>query len=99
MDDEGRPYFIDFATAIVARPGLAGLVSRFVFRRFAAIDRWTLVRIKSDFYPEALTSEERHLLEHPPWHLRVGRCLKKNVYRLRKPHHRRELLSRLRRRF
>ncbi|MCH8334211.1 hypothetical protein IIC65_09785 [Candidatus Sumerlaeota bacterium] len=56
-----------------------------------------MARIKSEFYPDALTPREQDLIDHAPWYLKMGRFLKKNVYRLKKPHHRRALLKRMRR--
>ena len=97
IDQENRPYFIDFATALTAKPGPAGSLSRFAFRRCAVIDLATLARIKSDFYPDALTPREKDFIDHAPWYLKMGRFLKKKVYRLKKPHHRRALLKRMRR--
>lgn len=97
-DDRHRPYLIDFATSVTAKPGFGGSISRFFFRRIALIDRITLARIKSEFYPDRLTEQERQILEHPPWYLRLGRLLKKRVYRLRKARHRRRLVKRIHKR-
>lgn len=99
VDREEMPYLIDFGTAVTSKPGLAGLTSRIIFRRVARVDRVTCARIKSEFYPEALTPEERHDLDHPPLLLRFGRFFKKRIYRMKKPHHRKALMKRIRRRW
>ncbi len=97
MDEAEQPYLIDFATSVTAKPGLSGWLTRWVFRRFAAVDRVTFARIKSEFYPDRLSPEERRWLTHPPLDLRLGRFLKKKVYNLRKARRRRKLMKRLRR--
>lgn len=91
IDAEERPYLIDFATAVTSKPGLEGVLSRFLFRRYRVIDRVKMIRIKSEFYPDRLTPEERTELAAAPWYLNFGRTIKKRVLRLRKPHHRRRL--------
>lgn len=96
IDAKGRPYLIDFETAVTAKPGWSGAISRFAFRRIANIDRIKMARMKSEFYPDLLTDEERHLLERLPWGHRLGRFLKKRVYRLKKPHYRRAIRKRIR---
>lgn len=98
IDSENRPYLIDFATAVVARPDASGAFSQWLYRRVTDVDLFTLARIKSEFYPDRLTDEERQRLASAPWYLRLGRFLKKNVYRLRKPHHRRAVMRRMRER-
>lgn len=95
MDAEGKPYLIDFATSVTARDGFEGILARFLFHRIALIDLATMAKIKSEFYPDALTPEEQRRLREIPWFLRAGRFLKKKVYRLKKPRHRRQLMERL----
>lgn len=99
LDDSEKPYLIDFETAVTAKPGVGGVASRYAFRRMAQVDRLKFARIKSAYYPDLLRSEERHWLENEPLSLKTGRFLKRHVLRyLRKPHHRRALLKRIRRR-
>lgn len=97
MDDEAHPYLIDFETAVTAKEGFWGALSRFGARRLARIDRIGLAKIKQDFYPDMLTDEERALIEDTPWYLHVGYFLKRHVYRLKKPHHRKRMRRDLRR--
>ncbi len=97
MDDQARPYLIDFATCITSKPGWIGWPFRFLFRRIATVDRYHLAQMKADFYADRLVAEETSLLEHPPWHLRFGRFFRKKVLRLRKARHRKKILRRIRR--
>jgi tRNA A-37 threonylcarbamoyl transferase component Bud32 len=95
MDAEARPHLIDFATAVAAKPGAAGVVSRALFRRYCVVDAFQLAQMKADFHPDRLTDEERALLKRPPWYLMLGQFLKRYVYRYRKARHRRRLWNRL----
>ncbi|MBI3736109.1 hypothetical protein HY256_06315 [Candidatus Sumerlaeota bacterium] len=92
MDDQARPYLIDFATAVHSKPGLLGLPFRMLFRRYAVVDRYQMAQMKADFYPMNLTPEEENLLRHPPGYLKYGRFVKKYVLRWRKPRHRKRYL-------
>lgn len=99
MDEESRPYLIDFETAVTSKPGLAGALTRFGFRRMSRVDSLAVVRIKSEFFPDRVTAEERALLLNAPWYLHVGNFLKKYVYRLKKARHRKRMMKHLGRRF
>ncbi len=99
MDDQSRPYLIDFETAVTAKPGFWGWFSRFGARRLTRIDQVGLARIKQDFYPDLLSDEEKALIADTPWYLHVGYFFKRYVYRLKKPHHRARIKRDLSRRF
>lgn len=96
IDAEGRPWLIDFATAVTSRPGWAGAPARFLFRRMRAVDRIKLARLHADYYPDDLSAEERALIAGAPGYLGAVRWLKRNVFRLRKARHRRRLFARVR---
>jgi len=91
MNDANEPFLIDFATSVSCKPGLGGLPFRFLFKYYARVDRYQVSSIKSDFYPDQLTEEERRDLDDLPLYLRVGHWFKKYVVRMRKPHHRRRI--------
>ena len=74
----GAPLFIDFQTAILV--GRSWL-SRWFFGLMCRVDQWNLLRIKARSFPCYMTAEERQFLEHPPLLLRVGRFLRRRVYR------------------
>lgn len=94
IDKGYNPYLIDFATAIYrsaqvgpalgtaeAPPGRGW--SEFAFRRCRRIDRVTFARIKAS-YGAQLSEDEQRWLDEAPLDLRIGRWLKRYVYRLRK---------------
>ena len=91
IDAEGRPYLIDFATAVSVKPGITKLVLQPAFRFYERIDAFQLAEMKADFYEAQLSEEEREALDHPPWYMRFGWFFKKRVLRLRKARHRRKL--------
>jgi tRNA A-37 threonylcarbamoyl transferase component Bud32 len=93
MGPAGEAYLIDFATAARLRDGgLDARFSRFLFRHMCRIDRVTFARIKASYDPQLLDADERRWLADQPWHLRLGRWLKRHVYRLSKPRARRKRL-------
>jgi tRNA A-37 threonylcarbamoyl transferase component Bud32 len=73
------PYLIDFATAVSARGPLPAL-RRVASKAFMEADLFALAKIIHSYRPELLTEDERQCLEAPPWHLRLGRFLRKRVY-------------------
>ena len=93
VDRDGRPYLIDFATACVARRGRLG---RAWFARLCAIDRLTVLKLKRYYCPDAVTPEEAAQLEATPFVLRLGRLLRKKVYRPLKPRRLRRRWERVR---
>lgn len=96
---DGQPYLIDFATAILIRKsGLTASISRFLFDRCVRIDRIKLARMRAYYDRESLTAEERLWLSGEPWYLKIGRLLKRRVYRLRKPEFRRRQWHKFKRR-
>jgi tRNA A-37 threonylcarbamoyl transferase component Bud32 len=83
---EDKPYLIDFATAVHRKGhGWRGKIRQYLFRQCRRIDRVTLVRIKASYSSTELTDLDRKWLANEPWSLRVGRVLKRRIYRLRKP--------------
>lgn len=93
VDRGQKPYLIDFATAF--RVG-SSRRSRRLFERLCQIDRLTVLKLKNYYCPESLTDEERQQLAHLPMALRVGRFLRKKVYRPLKPRRWRRRWARLR---
>jgi tRNA A-37 threonylcarbamoyl transferase component Bud32 len=73
------PYLIDFATAVSTRGPLPAL-RRLVFGAFVKADLFALAKLIRSYRPELLTAEEQRRLGEVPWHLRLGRFLRKRVY-------------------
>lgn len=96
-DADGRPWLIDFASAQFSSPGALAAPARFIWRRVAAADLFHIVKIKASYHPHALTEAQRRTLETPPLTLRIGRFLRKKIYRFKKPRHRAKLWRRFRR--
>ena len=78
VDGEGRPHVIDFATAMLRESVLGRLLFRFVAR----IDQQKNVRLKKYYLGrEALTPEEQEQVARRPLTQKIGRFLKKRIYR------------------
>lgn len=73
---EGQPCVIDFETSFSRGRGPL----RQLFELVARIDKLTVLKIKSRYFPDRLTPEERQQLGDAPWHLRTGRFLRKRIY-------------------
>ncbi len=78
---EGEPYLIDFAGGFHLK-GRGNFLTRALFARLKKVDDITILKLQNFYHPGTLTPEERLLLESPPWYLRLGRFLRKKVYRL-----------------
>jgi predicted Ser/Thr protein kinase len=81
IDEQNQPYIIDYATAVIAKPGAWGTWSRLLYRLAVKIDTVHALEIKECYYPDALTAEERRIINNPPVLLRVGRFLRQTLYR------------------
>lgn len=51
------------------------------FKRLVKVDNVTILKMHHYLNPDSLSEKERHKLENIPWYLKVGRFLKKKVYR------------------
>ena len=94
--ETGEPCLVDFAQSFYAKPNsvTARLVHPIAFR----VDRSTFLHLKRWYLSQkGLTAEELAEARAVPWHLRLGRLLKKKVYR-RYKHKRRSVRARMRRR-
>ena len=82
IGQDGQPWLIDWATATYCPPGTSKwhFWRRAINRQQELSDRFSLVRITDDYYPELFSSEERHASQ-PNWLLRLGRYLRCKVYR------------------
>lgn len=76
----GQPFLIDFNTALAREPGYRP-INNWFFRLFREIDHQTLLKIKDSFFPGFLTLEERTRLDRPLPLLRLGRFLRRRVFR------------------
>ena len=77
---EGQPYLIDFAGAFSLK-GCGNFLTRALFRRLKKVDDITVLKLQNYYLPWSLNPEESQLLANPPWYLRLGRFLRKKVYR------------------
>lgn len=76
----GQPFLIDFNTSLAKGPWYR-LINNWFFRMFREIDHQTLLKIKDSFYPGLLTLEERACLNRRLPLLRLGRFLRRRVFR------------------
>lgn len=89
----GEPALVDFTQSLVFSSATS-LLARLLLPRAQRVDRLTLLKIRKWYLgDEHLSSEEHAELASLPLLLRIGRFLKKRVYRPWK-HHRRNLGSR-----
>jgi hypothetical protein len=84
-----EPCIIDFATAFTLKAN-AWWGARLLFWHYCKVDNITVLKMQKHYFPESLTQEEEGLLAATPLYLRLGRFLKKKVYRPLKPRHRKE---------
>lgn len=80
VSSAGQPYILDFATAMCIN-GKGWWLKKSLFRKMCKIDRLAILKIKKRFFPEMLTAEEKCALEHLPWYMKIGRFLRKKIYR------------------
>jgi len=78
--DDGRPYLIDFATAVIANGPVRPLRRR-LMTWFAQADRFALAKLIDSYYPDLVSADERRRLTELPWYLRAGRFFRQRVYR------------------
>ncbi len=79
---DGSPALIDFQTAVLRGTSWWG---RRCFEFFCLVDEWNLLRIKAKSFPRNLTEKERATLDQPPILLRIGRFLRRDLYRRLRP--------------
>jgi predicted Ser/Thr protein kinase len=91
---DGAPCLIDFATAFSLKSRTNAL-ARLLFRHYCRVDEITVLKMQKRYLPDSLTAEEEARLAATPLYLRLGRLLKKKVYRPLKPRHRREFWRRV----
>ena len=73
-----QPCLIDFETAILDK---GTRFSGWLFRKIAHVDDITVTKLKCKYFPRRSTAQEKQQLRSIPWHLRLGRFLRKRVYR------------------
>lgn len=77
---DNQPYLIDFATA-VSLQGPFGSFRRGLFTMCRRADRFALAKMIRSYYPDVLNDDDERALRDIPWYLRLGRFLRKRVYR------------------
>ena len=77
---EKHPLLIDFAGAFCLK-GRGNFLTRAIFDRLKNVDNLTVLKLQNMMLPGTLTPEEARRLASVPWFLRLGRFLKKKIYR------------------
>ena len=72
-----RPTLLDFETAVLQGDGW--FLQRF-FEMMKHVDNLKVLEMKHKYFSRQTTPEDRARLENPPWHLKAGRYLRRNVY-------------------
>ena len=85
VTSSGRPYLLDFASGMIYQSGWQCWLQRFVHNRCVVIDRCSFARLKSAYYPDALTEEEAAAKANPPWYWSLGKILRRTVSRIQRP--------------
>jgi len=76
----GRPFLIDFSTAVFLGPR-SGPLRRRLFEAACASDRRAALKLKGRHVPDRLTEEEKRVLDHPPAWYRLGKALRRALLR------------------
>ncbi len=79
----GDPYLVDFSTALFLERR-SGWLRRRLFETACASDRRAALKLKARHVPEALTDEEREVLDHPPAWYRLGKAARKLLFGMRR---------------
>lgn len=75
-----QPLLLDFTQSLQFRQPVRFHVA-WIFRMACRIDRARIAKIKYRLMGDAgLNDEERYLVDHPPWYLRIGRASRKWLY-------------------
>jgi len=84
LTPDGRPYLLDFATALYLGRGWFG--QRVLLPLFGGPDRWGILKLKNRYHPAALTEAERRRLHRgritnwlwpPQWFRALGRLYRR----------------------
>lgn len=79
---DGRPCLLDFAVAF-SREGSLGPLRRSFFDVLVIADRTGMIRLKEQLAPELITDEEKGIMRHPPWPMRVAHFYRQVYHWLR----------------
>jgi len=79
-DVDHQAYLIDFGTA-VCREGSLTWLRHHVFQAMRRVDEVTVLKLQAGYCPTSLTPAEKAQLASPPWYLRLGRFMRRRVYR------------------
>ncbi len=76
------PCILDWATANYCQPNVFSwrFLKRWLHRQQRKADRYSLLKIIDDYYPQLLTDDDR-IRNQPSWLLRFGRYLRYHLYR------------------
>ncbi len=80
IDGTGRPYLIDFATTVQCSEKSPPWC-RAASRLFINSDNFSFAKITESFYPGLLGEHVLQCYYNPPWYIRLGRFLRRNIYR------------------
>lgn len=97
LDAEFNPYLIDFATSMFAGPK-SGAPRKWLSERWKRVDNINVARMKASYLPpEDLTERDLELLNHQPLYMRLGRMIRRKLYRPLKSRHRRRIWKKIKR--
>jgi len=79
----GDPFLVDFSTTFFLGPR-TGWLRRRLFEMACASDRRAALKLKGRHVPEALTDEEKRVLDHPPAWYRLGKATRRLLCGMRR---------------
>lgn len=84
LGDDGEPWLIDFQISFDPREIGLNPLSRALLRRMQREDVYHLLKHKRRLRPDQLTEEERGIVEHQSWAIRLHRFLTRPYFRIRR---------------
>ncbi len=79
LDNDNKPYFIDFATAFYKNEK-SSFIKKWFFKTMVKKDNFSLIKMKNYFFPESLTEEEKEIINNAPFLFRFFKFLRRKIY-------------------
>jgi hypothetical protein len=84
LGEDGRPHLIDFQISYDVRGLGNNLVNRAILRRLQREDVYHLLKHKKRLRPDLLSDQQRRIVEHKSWAIRVHRFVTRPYFVIRR---------------